>query len=150
MQSNTPHKYLNFVCIPLRITSHTSQWQWMCNCEGPWFSSRSHTRCLTNMHAMSNFALGLALEDRPNANFGGPWNIIHTPPCRNPCDFFIHGNFFGPLGLYLLLWSELGQYQPFWPMRDLRMHWWRAFNLSCEVALRDCLHHGPLSYPKAL
>ena len=42
---------------------------------------------------------------------------------------------FGPLGLHLRVWSELGRSLPFRPMRALRLQCSRAFSLVCEVAL---------------
>ena len=66
-----------------------------------------------------------------------PWNLIHNPPCRIPCKLFIYEIFFGPLGLHLRVWSELGRWSPpFRPIRALRLQWSRAFSLVCEVALR--------------
>ena len=50
-------------------------------------------------------------------------------------NLFIHDIFFGPLGLHIPVWSDPGGSWPFWPMRDLRMQWSRAFNLVCEMAL---------------
>jgi hypothetical protein len=47
----------------------------------------------------------------------------------------IHELFFRPLGLHLLVWSELGQSPPCWRMRALTLSWSWAFNLVCEVAL---------------
>ena len=38
---------------------------------------------------------------------GRSWKLIQKLPCRNPCRFSIHDYFFGPLGLHLLVWSEL-------------------------------------------
>jgi hypothetical protein len=43
--------------------------------------------------------------------------------------------FFGPLGLHLRVWSELGRSLPFWPTRALRLQWSRSFSHVCEVAL---------------
>ena len=83
------------------------------------------------------------LGGRPDKNSGRPWNLIHSPPCRTPCRLFIH-EFFGPLGLQIRVWSELGQSPPFRPMRALRLQWSWAFNLVCEVALTFGLsqYHG--------
>ena len=67
----------------------------------------------------------------PDANSGRPCTLIHSPPCR----LFIHELFFGPLGLHLLVWSELGRSPPFQPMRALTLPWSRAFILVCEVTL---------------
>ena len=39
-------------------------------------------------------------------NFGGPWNLIHSPPCKTPCKLFILEIFFGPLGLHLFVWTR--------------------------------------------
>ena len=50
-------------------------------------------------------------------------------------DFSIHEVFFGPLGLHLRVWSELGWSPPFRPMTTLRLKWLRAYNLVCDVAL---------------
>jgi hypothetical protein len=66
-----------------------------------------------------------------------PWNVMHSPPCRTPCRLFTHEVFFGPLGLHLRVWSELGWSPPFQPMRALRLQWSWAFSLVCEVALRS-------------
>ena len=60
-------------------------------------------------------------------------NLIHSMPCRTPCWLFIHEIFFGPLGLHLLVWSELGWSPPLRPMSALGLHWYRAFGLVCEV-----------------
>jgi len=51
-------------------------------------------------------------------------NIIHTLPCMNLCT--THDNFFVPLDLHLLVWSELGWSRPFRPIRSL-----------------ECNGHGP-------
>ena len=69
------------------------------------------------------FASSPPLGCRPDENFGRPWNLIHSPPCRTPCRFFIHEVFFGPLGLHLRVWSQLGRSLPFQPMRALRLQW---------------------------
>lgn len=66
--------------------------------------------------------------------------VKYSLPFRNPWRVFIHGTFFGPLGVaHLLVWSEL--WQPFYlyiylPIRDFIMQWSQAFNLVCEVVLR--------------
>jgi hypothetical protein len=65
--------------------------------------------------------------------------LIHSPPRRTPCRLLIHGIFFGPLGLHLHVWRELGRSPPFRPMRALRLHWSRAFSLVWEVALHMIL-----------
>ena len=57
--------------------------------------------------------------------------VCHVEIC---VDFSSKINFFGPSGLHLLMWSELGQSRPFWPTRDLRMQWSLAFNPVWEVA----------------
>ena len=67
-------------------------------------------------------------------NSDRPCTLIHNLPCRTPCTLFIHKIFFGPLGLHLLGWSELGRSLPFRPMRALTLPWSGAFNLVCEVA----------------
>ena len=72
---------------------------------------------------------------RPNENFRTPWNLIQSPPCRTPYRLFIHEVFFGPLGLHIRVWSELGRSPPFRPMRARKLQWSRAFSLVCEVAL---------------
>ena len=101
---------------------------WPCNCEGPWFSSNGH---ITNM-VYWNLHQSYLLEVGLMQNFDMPWKIIYSLPCRNPCKLFIHENFFGPLGLHLLAWSELRWSLPFQPMRDRRMQWSWAFSLACE------------------
>ena len=75
------------------------------------------------------------LRGGPDENSGRPCILIHSPPCRTPCRLFIHKLFIGPLGLHLLVWSEVGQSPPFRPMRALTLPWPRAFSLVCEVAL---------------
>ena len=66
-------------------------------------------------------------------------------------DFFVQDDFFGPLGLHLLVWSELKQCRLFWPLKDLRMQWWHAFSLVCEVTLIQGMVYQILSsYKKSL
>ena len=91
------------------------------------------------IHGLLEFASGPPLGGRPDVNSGRPWNLIHSPPCRTPCRLFIHELFFGPLGLHLLVWSELGRSPPFRPMRVLRLQWSWAAALVCEVALIVCM-----------
>ena len=91
-------------------------------------------------HGLPKFASGPPLGGRPNENSGRPWNLIHSPPCRTPCRLFIHEVFFGPLGLRLCVWSQLGWSLPFQPMRALRLQWSWAFNLVCEVTLMPPSH----------
>ena len=79
-------------------------------------------------HGHPKFASGPPLGGRPDVNSGRPWNLIHSPPCRTPCRLFIHEVFFGPLGLHLRVWSELGRSPPFRPMRAPKL---------------DCNGHGP-------
>ena len=62
--------------------------------------------------------------------------FIHNLPCRIPCRLFIHKLFSEPLGLHLLVCSEVGRSPPFRPMRALTLPWSWAFSLVCEVALR--------------
>ena len=61
-------------------------------------------------------------------------NCFTTMVCHAPCRLFIHKLFFGPLGLNLQVWSELGRSPPFWPLRALTLSWSWAFSLVCEVA----------------
>ena len=82
---------------------------------------------------LPEFSSGPPLGD---ANSGRPCTLIHNMPCRTPCRLFIHELFFGPLGLHLLVWSELGRSLPFRPMRALTLPWLGASSLVCEVALR--------------
>ena len=86
-------------------------------------------------HGLPEFSSDPPLGGGPDANSGRPCTLIHSPPCRTPCRLFIHELSFGPLGLHLLVWSELGRSPPFQPMRALTLPWSRAFNLVCEVAL---------------
>ena len=90
-------------------------------------------------HGLLEFASSPPLGGRSDANHGRPCTLIHNQPCRTPCRLFIHKLFFGPLGLHLLVWSELGRSPPFRPMRTLTLPWSRAFNLVCEVALSPSL-----------
>ena len=86
-------------------------------------------------HGLPVFASGLPLQSRPNANFGKPWNLIHSLPCRTPCIFLIHEISFGPLSLHLLVsWTWMVSVL-FLPMRAFKLQWSRAFNLVCKVAL---------------
>jgi hypothetical protein len=80
-----------------------------------------------------------------DANYGRPWNLIHSSLCRTPCRLFIHEVFFRPLSLHLHVWSELGRSLSFPPMRALRLQWSWAFSLVCEVALRAASHYGHLN-----
>jgi hypothetical protein len=117
----------------LRVTSHTSQGPWPCTCEGSRFSSKG---CTTNM-ACQNSCQTYFLEVGLNANFDITLFVV--------CHVRIHVDFASkikkelPLGLHLLVWSELEQSQPFRPMRHLRMQSSWAFSLVCEVALRPYL-----------
>jgi hypothetical protein len=83
-----------------------------------------------------NFASDPTLRGGPDEYSGRPCTLIHSPPCKTPCRLFIHKLSFGPSGLHLLVWSELGRCPPFRPMRALTLPWSRAFSLVCEVALR--------------
>ena len=85
-------------------------------------------------HGLPEFSSGPPLGGGFEAKSGRPCTLVHNLPCRTPCRLFIHGLFFGPLGLHLLVWSELGRSPPFWPMRALTLPWSRAFSLVCEVA----------------
>ena len=75
------------------------------------------------------------LPRKVNENSGRPWNLIHSMPCKTPCRLSIHEIFFGPWGLHLRVWSELGRSTPFRPMRALRLQWSRAFSSVCDGAL---------------
>jgi hypothetical protein len=86
----------------LRVGLHTSQGPWSRNREGPWLSSKGHTNCLTNTVCQNLHHACLPLGSRSDGNFDKPWKIIHNLPCNNARRFF-----FGPLGLLLLVWSEL-------------------------------------------
>jgi hypothetical protein len=102
-------------------TSHMSQGPCSWNCGGPWSSSKG---CTTDM-VWQNLYQALPLRGGPAANSDKPWNFI----CH--VDLSIHEIFFGPLGLHILVWSELGRSRPFRPMRDLRMQWRRPFSPVC-------------------
>ena len=90
---------------------------------------------LFHYHVLREFASGLPLGGGPDAKSSGPCTLIHNLPCRTPCGLFIHKLSFGPLGLHLLVWSELGRSLPFRPMRVLTLQWSWAFSIVCEVAL---------------
>ena len=94
-------------------------------------------------HSLLEFAAGPPGLD---ANSGRPWNLIHSLSCRTSCRLFIHEVFFGPLGLHLGVWSELGRSLPFWPMRTLRLQWSQAFSLVCEMALRQHCSSAKIFY----
>jgi hypothetical protein len=87
------------------------------------------------IHGLPEFLLDAPLGGGSNANSGRPCTLVYIPPFRTPCRLFIHKLFFGPVGLHLLVWSELGLSPPFRPMRALTLPWSRAFSLVCEVAL---------------
>ena len=55
------------------------------------------------------------LEVDLTLTYGISWNIIHSLPWIfiQLWRLFIHDKSFGPLGLHLLVWIELGQSQPF-------------------------------------
>ena len=95
------------------------------NFEGPWMSSTDHTIVMVCWDLHQSYLLMVG----PMQNSGKPYNIICSVLCRNTCRDFIHDNFFGTLGLRLLVWGELGRSRPFRSMRDLRMQWSRAFSL---------------------
>ena len=95
------------------------------------------------------FVSGLPHGGWPDANSDRPSNIIHSLPCINSCRLFIHNEFFEPLGLHLLAWSELGRSRSFQPTRHLRMQWSWALDLMCEVALgimQYCIFLPNISY----
>ena len=76
---------------------------------------------------LPKFASNPPLGGRPDENFGRPWNLTYSPPCRTPCRLFIHEVLFGPSGLHLCVWSvNLVGLRPF----DQR-------------ELLDCNGHGP-------
>ena len=72
--------------------------------------------------------------------------LMHIPVAHallsTTCHVGLHGDFsstnffFGPLGLHLLVWSELGWSPSFRQMRALTLSWSGAFSLMCEVALK--------------
>jgi hypothetical protein len=49
--------------------------------------------------------------------------IIHCKPCKTPCQFSIHSNFFGPLGPQALMLSEVKWSRRFPPIRYFRFQW---------------------------
>ena len=122
-----------------RAASHMVQGLWPYTCEGPWFSSKGHTTNMVcwNMCHANLLKVGLT---QIMANYK---TIIYSMPCRNPHRFFIRDDFFEHLDFHFLVWSELGQFQPFRPMRDLRMQWSQAFTLvryPCVTYRRSTLH----------
>jgi hypothetical protein len=102
---------------------------------------------LPHYHGLPEFASGLPLGGGSDTNFGKPCTLIHNLPCRTPCGLFIHKLSFGPLGLHLLVWIELGQSPQFLLMRALTLQWSWAFSLVCEVALSIDMVLG-LYWPK--
>ena len=101
---------------------------------------------LKKSHVLLEFALHPPLGGGPNANPSKPCTFIHNLPCRTPCRLFIHELFFGPLGLHLLVWSELGWSPPFRPMRALTLPWSKAFSLVCETAPRLIASRSHFAY----
>ena len=116
----------------LRVTSHTCQGLWPCNCEGPWLSSKGCTICLDDMRPSGFASMKL-------------WNVIYSSSCRNPCSLFQPWQFFVTLGFSLLVWSELGVYGSSWPMRYLIMQYSWALSLVHDVALM-CLYSSRCGY----
>ena len=92
-----------------------SQGPWPCHCEGPWFSSE-----VVPLIRYVGICVNPPLGGRSDENSRKSLIIIQSVPCKNPCRVFIHDNLFGPLGLHLLVWNELGRSWPFQLMRDLR------------------------------
>ena len=70
-------------------------------------------------------------------------------PYRTSRRLFNHEVFFGPLGIRLRVWSELGRSPPFQPMGALRFQWSWAFSLACEVALNQP-KNNPAPFTKKL
>ena len=78
-----------------------------------------------------NFVLGLPPRDDFWEQSKWPWKMVHSTPCRNPCRLHIRLAFTYSVGPS----SELGPAPPFPPMRELKVEWWRALSLVCEVPL---------------
>ena len=91
-------------------------------------------------HGLPKFVSSPPLGGRPDKNSWRPWNLIHSPPCKIPCRrLLIHEVFFGPFGLHLCVWSELGWSLPFRPMRALRLQWLWAFSLVTGYGSVYCI-----------
>ena len=86
-------------------------------------------------HGLSKFVSDPPLGGRPDANSGRPCTLIHSMPCRTLCRLFIHKLFFGPLGLHLLVWSELGRSPPFNQWELLQGHGHGLSTLCVKWAL---------------
>ena len=108
-------------------TSHIHQGPWPWNCEGHWFlyegcTMLEITSCswLMILGGCTQLPLGGTLTQMPTR----PWNNICSLPYRNWCRLFVHHDFFGPLDLHLLMWSEFGQYLPFdqWEILECNGH----------------------------
>jgi hypothetical protein len=117
----------------LRATSHTMTWSGAVTMS--LWGSLILVQRPYHWHGLLGFASGLLLGGGPDTISSKSRNNIYTMSCRNPSRFFIYDNIFGSLGLYLLVWSELGQSQPFSSMIDLIMQWSWAFTLVCQVAI---------------
>ena len=120
---------------PLKATSPTKQGLWPCDCDS----------CLK---AIRLFSKTWFAEFASCLSFGTwPQNITHNLPCK----VFIQESFFGPLGLHLLVWSDLGGLGIFdlweilecsgfgpsvswvkWPLRSSRT-WCRTERLFCRA-----------------
>ena len=122
----------------LKSTSHMSQGLGSCNQVGLWLSSKGRTSCSPDMVCWNLRQAYLLEVAKLYANSDAPWSIIHSIPCSL---------FFGPLGLHLVVWSELVWFGFFWPMRDLRMQGSHAFNSVYEVTLRATLHTSQEPWP---
>ena len=109
--------------------SHTSQTLWLYDCGDPWLSSKGRTtnKVYQNLHQAYLLEMGLMQLPTYHKNLF----IIN---CVRPCRLFVHDNFFGPLGLYMLVQKWTWTVLAFWLVRDLRIEWSWAFSLICCFA----------------
>ena len=113
---------------------------WNLPCWKPW--NTSYWKKNKKIHGLLEFVSYPPLGGGLDANSGRSCTLIHNLPCRTSCRLFIHELFFGPLGLHLLVWSELGRSLPFRPMRALTLPWLGAFSLVCKVVLQLSANAG--------
>jgi hypothetical protein len=97
--------------------------------------------CLEICHVGKNIKKIMVYRNFPQAHLlevGLTQIPVDHAPLSIICHVGLHVDF-GPLGLHLLVWNELGQSPPFRPMRALTLPWSRAFSLVCEVALSGAI-----------
>jgi hypothetical protein len=137
-------KYISINCVNGRISRATSHTQTKGYDNVVVRALNSHPKVVQTIyihwvwHGLPYICIMPILGGRHAANPNKSWNIIHILPCKNPRRIFIHNNLCGPLHAPSpsSVNLSLGDLNLFHPMGDLRMQWWRAFGLVCEVVPR--------------